>query len=183
MKIYTKKGDSGQTSLFGGSRVSKSSARIEAYGTVDELNSVVGLAASYSLSPKGTKWTKKVQESLFVLGADLATPPSSKTRINRIGETEITFLEEAIDEMEEDLEPLKNFILPGGSQPGATLHVARTVCRRAERATVACSKQEKVSDETIKFLNRLSDFLFVLARFENKHAETPEETWQPEKSN
>ncbi|MDZ7715809.1 MAG: cob(I)yrinic acid a,c-diamide adenosyltransferase [Balneolaceae bacterium] len=182
MKIYTKKGDSGQTSLFGGSRVSKSSARIEAYGTVDELNSVIGLAASYSLSPKGTKWAKKVQESLFVLGADLATPPSIKDRHRQnLEEEEIAFLEEAIDKMEEDLEPLKNFILPGGAEAGATLHVARTVCRRAERATVACSKQEKVSDETIKFLNRLSDFLFVLARYENKHAGTAEETWQPEK--
>lgn len=182
MKIYTRKGDSGETSLFGGSRVSKSSARIEAYGTVDELNSVVGLAASYSLSPKGTVLIKKVQEYLFILGADLATPPSSRTRINRIGEEEIEALEHAIDEMEEGLAPLKNFILPGGSQAGATLHVARTVCRRAERAAVACSKnEEEVSDETVKFLNRLSDFLFVLARYENNYAGTPEETWKPEK--
>ena len=181
MKIYTKKGDSGETSLFGGSRVSKSSARIEAYGTVDELNSIIGLAASHSLSPKGTLWSKKVQEYLFVLGADLATPPSSKTRINRIGEEETAFLEEAIDEMEEDLESLKNFILPGGVQAGATFHVARTVCRRAERATVACASEEDVSEEAIKFLNRLSDFLFVLARYENKYAGTPEESWKPER--
>lgn len=181
MKIYTKKGDSGETSLFGGTRVSKSSARIEAYGTVDELNSVVGLVASYSLSPKGTVWTREVQEDLFVLGADLATPPSSKTRINRIGEEEIERLEEAIDEMEEELEPLKNFILPGGSGQGATLHMARTVCRRAERAAVACSEEEEISDNAIKFLNRLSDFFFVLARYENKYAGTKEETWKPEK--
>lgn len=181
MKIYTKKGDSGNTSLFGGSRVSKSSARIEAYGTVDELNSVIGLAASYSLSPEGTVWTKRIQEYLFVLGADLATPPSSKTRINRIQEDDVTSLENGIDELEEELEPLKNFILPGGDQPGATLHVARTVCRRAERAAVSCSESEEISETSLKFLNRLSDFLFVLARYENKYSGTTEESWKPER--
>lgn len=180
MKIYTKKGDSGETSLFGGTRVPKSSLRIEAYGTVDELNSMIGLAASYSLSPKGTIWVKRVQEFLFILGADLATPPSSDTKIDRIGEEEIKTLEQAIDEMEEELEPLKNFILPGGAHAGATLHVARTVCRRAERASVACGEEENISDDTVKFLNRLSDFLFVLARYENKYASTPEETWKPD---
>jgi cob(I)alamin adenosyltransferase len=121
-----------------------------------------------------------VQEFLFILGADLATPPSSDTRIDRIGEKEIKTLEQAIDEMEEELEPLKNFILPGGAHAGATLHVARTVCRRAERASVACGEEENISDDTVKFLNRLSDFLFVLARYENKYASTPEETWKPE---
>lgn len=181
MKIYTRKGDTGETSLFGGDRVSKSSNRIEAYGTVDELNSVIGLAASHPLSPKGQKLTTKVQEFLFVLGADLATPPSAKTRINRIRSEDVQFLENAIDEMEEDLEPLKNFILPGGSKAGATFHLARTVCRRAERAVVACSKKEDVSDVAITFTNRLSDFLFVLARYENKQAGTPEETWKPNK--
>ncbi len=181
MKIYTKKGDSGDTSLFGGQRVSKSAERIEAYGTVDELNSFVGLAASYELSKKGTEFLRKVQELLLVLGADLATPPSSKTRIDRIAESDIEFLEDAIDEMEEDLESLKNFILPGGAQSGATLHVARTVCRRAERAAVACKKTDEISDETIKFLNRLSDFLFVIARYENKQAGVREETWKPER--
>ncbi|MCW9708872.1 cob(I)yrinic acid a,c-diamide adenosyltransferase [Fodinibius salsisoli] len=180
MKIYTKKGDQGNTSLFGGTRVPKSSARIEAYGTVDELNSIVGLGASYTLSDQGTKWVKKVQEDLFVLGADLATPPSSKTRIDRINEEAITYLEEAIDTMEEELPTLKNFILPGGSQAGATFHLARTVCRRAERATVACRKTEEISDLTIKYLNRLSDFFFVLARFENKKAGTREEAWKPD---
>lgn len=181
MKIYTKKGDEGDTSLFGGTRVPKSSERIHAYGTVDELNSVVGLAASYSLSANGQKWLKKVQEDLFVLGADLATPPTSKKRINRIDEEAITFLEECIDTMEEKLPPLKNFILPGGSRQGATLHLARTVCRRAERATVACSKTDEISALTIKYLNRLSDFFFVLARYENKEAGQPEEAWKPER--
>lgn len=181
MKIYTKKGDSGETSLFGGTRVPKSNERIEAYGTVDELNSFVGLAASYELSDTGTEYLRKVQELLFTLGADLATPPSSQTRINRISEDDVTFLENAIDKLEEDLESLKNFILPGGSQPGATLHVARTICRRAERATVACSKSDNISENCIKFLNRLSDFLFVIARYENKKAGVREETWKPDK--
>lgn len=180
MKIYTKRGDEGNTSLFGGTRVPKSSARIEAYGTVDELNSVLGLAASFPIAHKEQQWLKKVQENLLVLGADLATPTSSKTRINRIDESAIEFLEHAIDEMEEELPPLKNFILPGGHQQGATLHLARTVCRRAERATVTCSETEEISELTIKYLNRLSDFLFVLARLLNKHAGKPEETWKPE---
>lgn len=178
MKIYTKRGDSGDTSLFGGDRVSKSNERIEAYGTVDELNSFVGLAASYDLSEKGTELLRKVQELLFALGADLATPPSAKTRIDRIKEGDIIFLEDAIDELEEDLEPLKNFVLPGGSQTGATLHVARTICRRAERAAVACNKVDEISDTCIKFLNRLSDFFFVIARYENKQAGIREETWK-----
>lgn len=182
MKIYTKKGDTGDTSLFGGQRVSKSAERIEAYGTVDEVNSYVGLAASYDLSDEGTDHLRKVQELLFTLGADLATPPSSETRINRISEEDVQFLEDAIDEMEEELTPLKNFILPGGSQPGATLHIARTVCRRAERAAVACQKADNISDECIKFLNRLSDFFFVIARYENKQAGVPEERWEPNRS-
>lgn len=182
MKIYTKKGDSGDTSLFGGQRVSKSTERIEAYGNVDELNSFVGLVASYEISKKGADYLQKVQELLFTLGADLATPLSSKTRIDRIGENDIQFLEKAIDEMEKDLEPLKNFILPGGSQPGATLHVARTVCRRAERAAVACQEVDEISDNCIKFLNRLSDFLFVIARYENKEAGVRETPWKPERS-
>jgi len=181
MKIYTKKGDSGDTSLFGGKRVSKSAERIDAYGTVDELNSFVGLAASYALSDKGTKFIRKIQEMLFILGADLATPPSRKARINRISEEDIRYLEEAIDELEEDLETLKNFILPGGSQAGATLHVARTVCRRAERSAVRCNETDDISEETLKFLNRLSDFFFVLARYENKQAGVREETWNPKK--
>ena len=181
MKVYTKKGDKGKTSLIGGDRVDKDHIRIEAYGTVDELNSFVGLAASYELSDAGTKYLRKVQEMLFTLGADLATPPSSKTRIDRISEDDVSFLEDAIDELEEDLESLKNFILPGGSQSGATLHVARTICRRAERATVACSKSDNISDNCIKFLNRLSDFLFVLARYENKKAGVREETWKPDR--
>ncbi|MBO6587270.1 MAG: cob(I)yrinic acid a,c-diamide adenosyltransferase [Gracilimonas sp.] len=179
MKIYTKKGDSGNTSLFGGQRVSKSSKRIDAYGTVDELNSILGMAAAYGLSEKGAELIVTVQQQLFVLGADLATPQSKEVRIERIGQSEVEFLEKAIDEMEETLEPLKNFILPGGAEAGSTLHFARTVCRRAERITVECRHEEEISEVAIMYINRLSDFLFVLARFENKEAGTEEKTWIP----
>ena len=177
MKIYTKKGDSGNTSLFGGQRVSKSSKRIDAYGTVDELNSILGMASSFGLSEKSAVLVETVQQQLFVLGADLATPASKDARIERIGHSEVEFLEKAIDEMEEDLEPLKNFILPGGAQAGATLHFARTVCRRAERITVECRHEEEISEVAIMYINRLSDFLFVLARYENSVAGTEEKTW------
>jgi cob(I)alamin adenosyltransferase len=179
MKIYTKKGDSGETSLFGGQRVSKSSKRIETYGTVDELNSVLGVALSHGVEPRTQELLDKIQIQLFVLGSDLATPPSKKIKIDRIGTTEIEFLEESIDELEESLEPLTSFILPGGSSAGATLHVGRTVCRRAERLTVDCAKSDEISESAIKYLNRLSDFLFVLARFENKKSGNEETKWLP----
>lgn len=180
MKIYTRKGDTGQTSLFGGQRVSKSSERISAYGTVDELNSILGTALSFGMSTLGSKLLEEVQKQLFVVGADLATPSSKKTqKVRRITEKEITFLENAIDELEESLQPLKNFILPGGCRSGATLHFARTVCRRAERLTVDCKEQEEISETAIKYLNRLSDFLFVMARFENLKAGTKEKPWIP----
>jgi cob(I)alamin adenosyltransferase len=182
MKIYTKKGDSGNTSLFGGQRVSKSSKRIDAYGTVDELNSILGMATSFGLSEKGAEFIETVQQQLFILGADLATPASKDVRINRISHNEVEFLEKAIDEMEEELEPLKNFILPGGAQAGATLHFARTICRRAERITVECRHEEEISEVAIMYINRLSDFLFVLARFENKDAGDQETPWIPERS-
>lgn len=179
MKIYTKKGDKGETSLFGGQRVPKNSKRINAYGTVDELNTVIGIAASYGLSEKGAGLIEVIQQHLFVLGSDLATPVSSKTRIDRIGSGEVEFLEKAIDEMEEQLQPLKHFILPGGSATGATLHFARTVCRRAERWIVECSLEEEISETAIQYINRMSDFLFVLARFENQSAGTSETEWIP----
>ncbi|MEX0608611.1 MAG: cob(I)yrinic acid a,c-diamide adenosyltransferase [Balneolaceae bacterium] len=179
MKIYTKKGDTGETSLFGGQRVSKSSKRIDSYGTVDELNSILGMAAAFGLSEKGAELVNSVQKQLFVLGADLATPKSREVRINRIQDEEVEFLEKAIDQMEKKLEPLKNFILPGGSEAGAALHFARTVCRRAERITVECRHKEEISEVAIKYINRLSDFLFVLARFENSAAGTAEQPWIP----
>jgi cob(I)alamin adenosyltransferase len=177
MKIYTKKGDTGETSLFGGQRVSKSSKRITAYGTVDELNTVLGMAAAFGLSKRGAEFVEPLQKHLFVLGSDLATPKTKKTRIDRIGEVEVEFLEKAIDEMEETLPPLKNFILPGGNPTGSILHFARTVCRRAERITVECRHEEDISEVAIMFINRLSDFLFVLARYENSQAGAEETAW------
>src|SRR5699024_10065693 len=150
-------------------------------GTTDELNSVIGVAASYSLSEKGQNYIERIQTDLFVLGSDLATPPDYNERIDRLDEEAIHFLEEAIDEMEQELEPLKNFILPGGATQGAALHYARTVCRRAERAVVKCNQSEDISQITLKYLNRLSDFLFVLARYENKKAGVSETAWKPER--
>lgn len=179
MKIYTKKGDSGETSLFGGQRVSKSSKRIEAYGTVDELNSVLGVSLAHGVNDRSKELLNKIQIQLFVLGSDLATPPSKKVKIDRIGTAEIEFLEHAIDELEESLEPLISFILPGGSAAGATLHIGRTVCRRAERIAVDCAQNDEISESAIKYLNRLSDFLFVLARFENKKSGNEETKWLP----
>ncbi len=180
MKIYTRKGDSGETSLFGGQRVSKHAGRIEAYGTVDELNSILGFSLACSPSTRTTQILKDLQQQLFVLGADLATPSDAKTQVTRIGSDEIEHLESVIDELEEHLTPLKNFILPGGGTCGATLHMARTVCRRAERAAVGClqSGNDPVTNDSITYLNRLSDLLFVLARFENHQSGQPETKWE-----
>ncbi|MDZ7718703.1 MAG: cob(I)yrinic acid a,c-diamide adenosyltransferase [Balneolaceae bacterium] len=180
MKIYTKKGDKGTTSLFGGASIGKNSLRIKAYGTVDELNSILGIVLTYSLSERGEAILKELQNQLFVLGADLATLPSKKTKINRIGSREITQLENWIDELDEKLPALTAFILPGGAPAGATLHQARTVCRRAERHTVALKLENPVSDEIIIYLNRLSDLLFVMARYENQEAGEKETQWKSE---
>lgn len=180
MKIYTKRGDKGYTSLFGGSKVEKNNLRIQAYGTVDELNSVIGLSLTHPVSKKGSKILNEIQKQLFVLGADLATPLSKKTKVQRIKTGEIEQLELWIDDIESILPALTSFILPGGSKPGAYLHLARTVCRRAERHTVELKWNENISEETIIYLNRLSDLLFVLARFENQEAGIEETKWIPE---
>lgn len=177
MKIYTKKGDKGTTSLFGGTKVEKCHLRIHAYGTVDELNSTLGSVLTHPLSSTGKRLLQELQHQLFILGADLATPIDKKTRIDRIGSKEIGILEQWIDELEEELPTLKTFILPGGSPAGATLHLARTICRRAERAAVSLAGAETVSEETMIYLNRLSDLLFVMARFENQKAGVPETPW------
>ncbi len=179
MKIYTKKGDTGNTSLFGGQTVPKSSTRIDAYGTVDELNSVLGIVRSLKPDSIIDQWLNVIQHQLFVLGADLATPYSRETRIDRISEDEISYLEKLIDKMDEELPALKNFILPGGTQAAAQLHLARTVCRRAERITVSCLEDDYVSEMTIKYLNRLSDFLFMLGRYENFKSGTKDIPWIP----
>jgi len=180
MKIYTRKGDRGETSLFGGTRVTKDSLRIEAYGSVDELNSVLGVVRSLNPPDEIDRILQSVQDDLFVLGADLATPRRKKRNdIVRVQPSNIDRLEKAIDHLETSLQPLTSFILPGGSQAAAQLHVARTVCRRAERLVVRLSKKEKIGEMPVMYLNRLSDLLFVLARYANKAAGVEEKKWKP----
>lgn len=178
MKIYTKTGDGGETSLFGGGRVSKYSARIEAYGTVDELNSTIGYARSQQLNVDSDKKLEIIQNDLFVIGADLATPPETKATIKRIESEQITQLESWIDEMEKDLTPLRYFILPGGTAGASALHISRTVCRRAERCVINAMKTETISNLVVIYLNRLSDFLFVMSRYENSKAGVNEIHWK-----
>jgi cob(I)alamin adenosyltransferase len=181
MKIYTKTGDDGSTGLFGGARVDKDDPRVEAYGTVDELNSVVGLARATSLPDDLSALLSEVQEQLFVVGAELATVAGkeSKLPMRLIGAAEVQRLEEAIDQTEAGLPQLTNFILPGGAPSGAALHHARTVCRRAERAVIVASRVAAVRSELKIYLNRLSDFLFVAARRANFAANVPESPWAP----
>ncbi len=184
MKIYTKTGDDGTTGLFGGARVPKDSLRIESYGEVDELNGVIGLARSYdSIRSDHDELLATIQEHLFVLGADLASPLDSSNKkfsIPRVTSAEVECLEQAIDMLERGLPLLKNFILPSGSPAGATLHLARTVCRRAERRVVTLYHAESsVGTKPMEYLNRLSDLLFVLARSVNYAAGTVEHPWVP----
>lgn len=180
MKIYTRTGDKGDTSLFGGQRVPKDALRIEAYGTVDELNSVLGIVRADNAHPDIDRLLEELQNTLFVLGADLATPRSATTKeLRRIASSDAEILEREIDVLEAHLQPLTNFILPGGSPVAARLHFARTVCRRAERNAVRLSRNEEIGDDVIIYLNRLSDFLFVLSRFANHTANLPEIPWKP----
>src|SRR4030042_6465169 len=181
MKIYTKAGDTGTTSLFGGTRVEKNSARIKAYGEVDELNSLIGVILAdfegigYLLGIKPLRGgLLRIQSELFVLGADLATPLDAKVKVTRIRKSLITKLEKEIDNWSTSLPQLKNFILPGGSKIGSKLHLTRSVARRAERAVVDLSKQEKINKNALIYLNRLSDWFFVLARHINKLEKVPE---------
>jgi cob(I)alamin adenosyltransferase len=172
-KVYTKSGDAGETSLVGGERVSKADLRVAAYGEVDELNSVLGLARSLRGGEELDALLGRIQNELFTLGADLASPAG--TPVPRIAEARIAEMEQAIDHYLGELEPLAEFILPGGSQLGATLHLARTVARRAERAVVALSQREEVNPPALCYLNRLSDLLFVLARVANRRAGVAEQ--------
>ncbi|MDG5767360.1 cob(I)yrinic acid a,c-diamide adenosyltransferase [Balneolales bacterium ANBcel1] len=167
MKIYTRTGDQGSTSLFGGERVPKNHIRIDAYGTVDELNCMLGLTLAADPDPDIRSILERLQHELFVLGADLATPPEKNSRIERITEADYHRLEQDIDRLEQSLSPLKTFILPGGSSGAAGLHMARTICRRAERIVYTCRKDHDISDESLIYLNRLSDLLFVMSRYEN----------------
>lgn len=176
MKIYTRTGDLGQTSLFGGARVAKNDARIESYGTVDELSSHIGVARSTPIPASVDAILEQVQHDLFEIGAHLASPGTS--RFPGVEAQRITDLESAIDTMERELEPLKGFILPGGSIGAAQLHVCRTVCRRAERLVVALQDESDATRSTIAYLNRLSDYLFVAARFANHEAGVEDVPWK-----
>lgn len=169
MKIYTKTGDKGETGLFNGERVPKSSLRVNVYGTVDELNTVIGLGRAFDPPEMLEDGLKQISAMLFSLGTDLASPldPPPKFEVIRITEENYKYLEELIDIYEERLPKLKNFILPGGSKVAAFLHNGRTVCRRAERLAVELAAAEPVNESAIIFLNRLSDYLFVAARLAN----------------
>jgi cob(I)alamin adenosyltransferase len=183
MKIYTKTGDQGTTSLFGGKRVSKADLRIETYGTIDELNSWVGLIRDQEINKVRSEILVEIQNRLFTIGSILATEPgNTKVKIPSLTEADIVFLEKEIDAMEATLEPMKNFVLPGGHQSVSFCHVGRTVCRRAERLTIALNSQETVDALVIKYLNRLSDYLFVLSRKMASDLKIEETPWKPKMS-
>ncbi|MCD4750436.1 MAG: cob(I)yrinic acid a,c-diamide adenosyltransferase [Thermoanaerobaculales bacterium] len=177
MKVYTKSGDDGTTSLFSGGRVTKDHDRIEAYGTIDELNSILGALLCEPLSEGVVKRLRAVQDSLFSVGGALADPEEAMAQDEASWRPAV--LEEWIDEMEEDLPPLKSFILPGGSRPAAMAHMARTVCRRAERRVMVVSRSDiGVGEGILPFLNRLSDVLFVLARYINARMGIADPQWK-----
>jgi cob(I)alamin adenosyltransferase len=177
-RIYTRAGDAGETSLGHGARVPKTDLRIEAYGTVDELNSFVGLALAGDLPDEFRPWLERVQNDLFDLGADLSVPLEDDRRERlRVTTEQVERLEELCDLVNERLEPLKSFVLPGGTEAAARLHVARAVCRRAERLAVALAAEHGANPAALAYLNRLSDLLFILARAAN--AGSPEPLWRP----
>ncbi|NBO38733.1 cob(I)yrinic acid a,c-diamide adenosyltransferase [bacterium] len=187
-RVYTKTGDKGSTSLADGSRVSKADLRLETYGTVDELNAIVGLCRS-SLAELLVQHSDRlsffdrslecIQNDLFNLGGDLATPIASRwENMIVVGEAEITHLEQMIDELQQDLLPLKEFVLPGGTRLNAELHIARTVCRRAERIAVQLQENAEINPQAVPFLNRLSDYFFVASRWVQKELGASEVTWK-----
>lgn len=185
-KVYTKTGDKGETGLYGGTRISKASARVDSYGNIDELNAFIGVAKSYVNDNEVLEQLKSIQFDLFTVGSEAATPidklflANGKARLPLvISEAEIEAMEHWIDAFEEKLEPLQYFILPGGGKAATHFHVARTVCRRAERSLVFLNETEEVRPELIKYLNRLSDYLFVLSRYVSKLDNEAEEYWNP----
>lgn len=180
MKIYTRTGDSGETGLYGGERTPKSSLRVEAYGNVDEASSFLGLARASIMDRDLDKTLEQLQSILFELGADLSTPHTARQRekISPITEHDINWIEELIDNLDSELEPLTSFVLPGGDPAAAALHVARSVIRRAERSAVALMEAETINPDTVKFLNRVSDLLFNLARVVNTRTGVSEYRWQ-----
>ena len=178
-KIYTRRGDDGTTALGGGQRIPKDSLRVQTYGAVDELSSAVGLALAHGLSPRLAEVLPPIQNELFHLGADLSFREEDKqeSKLPQIEARHIERLENLIDELNAVVGPLENFILPGGSLGAAYLHLARTICRRAEREAVALSRVEQISSQVVPYLNRLSDALFVMARYENHQRGVPEPLW------
>jgi cob(I)alamin adenosyltransferase len=178
-KVYTRTGDDGTTGLGGGQRVPKDSPRIEAYGTVDELNSQIGVVQALGVNSGIAEPLRGIQNDLFHLGSDLCILEEDKQRLSvpRIEERHVVALERLMDSLSEELSPLENFILPGGTPSAAALHVARTVCRRAERLVLALSRREPVGEWTVTYLNRLSDALFVMARHENKRRGVGDVLW------
>ncbi len=181
MKIYTRTGDEGATALFGGARVGKDHPRVEAYGDVDELNAALGMARAIEMMPRIDEVLVPIQKDLFAIGALLATPDHDKMKEQlskaRVDNDRIEQLERAIDACEQELEPLRSFIIPGGTPKAAALHVARTVCRRAERRVVRLAQEIELPPLVVIYLNRLSDLLFMLARVANKRAGAGEVTW------
>jgi len=181
MKIYTRTGDGGDTGLLGGVRVAKDDPRVEVYGTIDEVNAIVGMARATRLSPELDTVLERVQSELFQVGAELACskPGDSRRRARPVGREQVAWLESAIDDHESQLAPLANFVLPGGTPAASMLHLARTVCRRAERRLVAARRQTEVREAVLVYLNRLSDLLFVLARRCNQQNGVPDVPWGP----
>ncbi len=181
-KLYTRSGDTGLTSLFGGGRVSKDHPRVEAYGAVDELNSALGVAVAFLTDPQLIETLQNIQNELFNIGSELASETAGKAAaVGRLfvdAEAKIAGLEQLTDEYDSRVEPLHTFILPSGSQAGTLLHFSRTVCRRAERAVVRLWHEETVNPELNRYLNRLSDLLFAMARYVNKAAGQPETPWR-----
>src|SRR5215471_6275216 len=186
-RVYTRTGDAGTTALVGGRRVPKDSQRIEAYGTIDELNAVIGLARVFNeerlAEAEGHRWLdgvlRRLQNQLFDLGSELATPEDAVYEgMYRVGDADVRELERLIDECQKDLQPLKSFVLPGGGRVGAYLHQCRTVCRRAEREILRLSRAEELSEWPIKYVNRLSDLFFVLSRWISKKTGKDEYLWQ-----
>lgn len=181
MKLYTKRGDDGTTGLVGGSRVSKGDVRVAAYGEVDECNAAVGAVLAACRDEGITTVLQRIQSELFTLGSELATP-EGQTPVVAVGDEHVAHLEACIDEAEGEVTPLKNFVLPGGSEVASRLHLARAVCRRAERAAVTLSQQQSVRSHSLVYLNRLSDLLFVLARLGNHREGVVETPWMRPRS-
>jgi cob(I)alamin adenosyltransferase len=180
MKIYTKTGDKGTTALFGGKRVSKADLRIETYGTIDELNSWIGVLRDQEVNKTKSDTLIEIQDRLFTIGSMLATEPgNTKVKIPALSESDIALLETEIDTIDASVEPMRFFVLPGGHQSVSFCHVARTVCRRAERLTIALHAHEPVDELVIKYLNRLSDYLFMLSRKITAELNITETPWKP----